>query len=204
MNQPHPQQSYPEQTAPVPTAPKNGLGTTGFVLGLIGLIFSFIPIIGLVAWPLVILGIIFAAVGLGRIRKHRATNKGLTITGLVLSVIGLVICIIWTATATKAVSDLNTEANRSVTVHYEVSGTAKDATITYSTMSGSDLSTNQEQAKLPWSKDVTAQGLVKGGTLTVTTGAGGGNATCKVVVDGKESKTATASGQFATASCNGF
>ncbi|MFI5606224.1 MmpS family transport accessory protein [Amycolatopsis sp. NPDC051903] len=189
----------------MPPAPKNGLGTAGFVLGLIGLIFSFIPIIGLIAWPLVILGIIFAAVGLGRIRKHRATNKGLTITGLVLSVIGLIICIVWAATTTKAVNDLNTEAaNRSVTVHYEVTGSAKDATITYSTMSGSDLSTNQEQTTLPWSKDVTAQGLVKGGTLTVTTGADGGNATCKVVVDGTESKTATANGQFATASCDGF
>jgi hypothetical protein len=44
-------------------ARQNGLGTSGFVLGLIGLIFSPIPIVGVIAWPLVILGLIFSAIG---------------------------------------------------------------------------------------------------------------------------------------------
>jgi hypothetical protein len=205
VNQPTPPigPPYPQEATPTRT-PKNGLGTAGFVLGLIGLIFSFIPIIGVIAWPLVILGIIFAAVGVARVRKHRATNKGLTIAGLILSVAGLVVCIAWAAGTTKAINDVNTEAGRTVTVHYEVSGTAKDATVTYSVANGTNWSTSQEQVQLPWTKDLTSTGLAKGGTLTVTTGAGGGNATCKVVVDGKDTKTADAVGQFATASCDGF
>src|SRR3979411_410233 len=41
---------YQPQMAPAAPAPRNGLGTAGFVLGLIGLIFSPIPFIGVVAW----------------------------------------------------------------------------------------------------------------------------------------------------------
>src|SRR5258705_8300380 len=63
------QSPYPYQTqlAPAP-APRNGLGTAGFVLGLIGLIFSPIPLIGVVAWPLVILGLIFVLLGFSHVR----------------------------------------------------------------------------------------------------------------------------------------
>jgi hypothetical protein len=32
----------------------------------------------------------------------------------------------------------------------------------------------------------------------------GGTVTCKVVVDGKEARTSTATGQFASASCSDF
>ncbi|MGW7532902.1 MmpS family transport accessory protein [Amycolatopsis sp. NPDC054798] len=198
---PPPPAPYPAPPAP----PKNGLGTAGFVLGLVGLIFAFIPVIGVIAWPLVILGIIFSALGFARSRSGKATNKGLSIAGLVLSVLGLVVCIVWLTAFAKAANEINDEANRSVTIHYEVTGTAKDASISYTTIGDGSTSTNQEQPKsLPWSKDMTTKGLFKGGTLSVTTGAEGGDVTCKVVVDGKETKTSKASGNFATASCNGF
>lgn len=95
----------PAPAAPVPAQPKNGLGTAGFVLGLVGLIFAFIPLIGVVAWPLTILGLIFGLIGTMRARSGKATNKGIAISGLVLSIIGLVICIIWTAAFGKAVND---------------------------------------------------------------------------------------------------
>src|ERR1700760_296791 len=101
--------SFPTMpTAPAPQPvqqPKNGLGTTGFVLGLVGLIFSPIPIIGVVAWPLVILGVIFSALGFVRPRSGRATNAGLSIAGLVLSILGLVICILWAVVFTTAAND---------------------------------------------------------------------------------------------------
>ncbi|MCR6483673.1 DUF4190 domain-containing protein [Amycolatopsis sp. OK19-0408] len=84
---------------------KNGLGTAGFVLGLVGLIFAFIPIIGVVAWPLTILGLIFGIIGTLRAGRGQANNKGMAITGTVLSAIGLVICFIWTVALGAAVSD---------------------------------------------------------------------------------------------------
>ena len=184
------------------TKASNGLGTAGFVVGLIGLVLSFIPLIGVVAWPLVILGIIFSAIGISKAAKGRATNKGLAITGLVVSIAGLVVCILWVAVWNKAVDDINEEANREAVIVYEVSGDAPAADITYSTF-GDEMTTNQETVtKLPWRKEVTTTGIVKDGQLIVTTGADGGSVTCKLTVDGKVVKTATASGAFAMATCD--
>ncbi len=184
--------------------PSNGLGTAGFVVGLIGLVFSFIPLIGVVAWPLVILGIVFSAVGIAKASKGRATNKGLAIAGLVVSVVGLVICVLWVAVWNKAVDDVEKEANREAVIVYQVSGDAPSADVTYTTF-GDSMSTSQETVTtLPWAKEVTTTGLVKEGQLIVSTGADGGSVTCTVTVDGKEVRTATASGAFAMASCDSF
>jgi heme/copper-type cytochrome/quinol oxidase subunit 2 len=189
----------PQQT---PEKPSNGLGTSGFVLGLIGLIFSFIPVIGMVAWPLVILGIIFSAIGFNKANKGRATNKGLAITGLVVSIIGLVICIVWAVAFGNAVDDVVDEANREVTIVYEITGDAANVSVTYVTYSDEKSDEQQETAAtLPWSKEVKAKGLVKEGQVIATTGAEGGTVTCKITVDGKEVSTKTATGQFAIADC---
>ncbi|GAB3722024.1 hypothetical protein GCM10027598_36380 [Amycolatopsis oliviviridis] len=96
---------YPYQAAPVTTPPRNGLGTAGFVLGLVGLLFSPIPFIGVIAWPLVIVGLVLAGIGYSRAKSGVATNKGLALTGVILSAVGLVICILWTVVFSKAVVD---------------------------------------------------------------------------------------------------
>ena len=69
-----PIQQYP---APQAAPPRNGLGTAGLVAGLVGLVFSPIPFVGVVAWPLVVLGLILSAVGVARVRAGKATNRGL-------------------------------------------------------------------------------------------------------------------------------
>jgi hypothetical protein len=81
----------------VPAQPQNGLGVAGFVCGLIGLIFSFVPIIGIIAWPLVIIGVVLSGVGLSYASNGRANNKGMAVAGLVVSLIGLFVCILWVA-----------------------------------------------------------------------------------------------------------
>ena len=82
------QQPYPQYGMGVQT-PSNGLGIAGFCLGLIGLLLSFIPILGVIAWFLVIPGVVLSAIGL----KHQP--KGLAIAGLVLSGLGLLVCFLW-------------------------------------------------------------------------------------------------------------
>jgi hypothetical protein len=187
-----------------PVAPRNGLGTAGFVLGLIGLVFSFVPIVGVVAWPLVILGLIFSAIGFSRARSGAATNKGLAIAGVVMSVIGLIMCIVWVAGTSKVASDIDKQANTTVTISYDATGTAKNATVTYSTFSDGGSADGQLDTTLPWHKDVRANGLGRGGVLSVTAGADGGTVTCKVTVDGAVRQTESASGAFATATCGNF
>lgn len=103
---PHP--AFPPQQQ----FPKNGLGTAGFVLGLLAVIFAFIPIIGVIAWPMAILGLIFGIIGINRARQGAATNKGLAVAGTVLAAIGLVICIAWTAALASTADRVSTELDR--------------------------------------------------------------------------------------------
>ncbi|GAA2849548.1 hypothetical protein GCM10010472_03190 [Pseudonocardia halophobica] len=128
--QPYPHQHYPPAgypqvphqrlqhptNAPVhlpPSPPKNGLGTAGFVLGLIALVLSFIPIIGVIALPLSIIGLILGSVGTHRASKGEATNKGLAIAGIATSVLALLICMLWAAAFGNAVDDTRTSASNS-------------------------------------------------------------------------------------------
>lgn len=75
------------QTIIVNQAPKgNSIGTAGFVLAIIGVIFSWVPVFGWIAW---VLGLIFSFVGIFK------EPKGLSIAGLVLSLIGIVILIVF-------------------------------------------------------------------------------------------------------------
>ena len=197
----------PIQQHPAPPAapPRNGLGTAGFVLGLIGLVFAPIPLIGVVAWPLCVLGLILSAVGVARVRSRKATNKGLSIAGIVVSLLGLVVCILWTVVIGKAISDVNEQATAHHTIVYEVSGDAKAVDIDYSTFDRNTILVNSEAgAAVPWTKTVEATGFLAGAQFTATAGPDGGSVTCKVIVDGKEAKTATAAGAGAIANCTGF
>jgi MmpS family membrane protein len=197
-------QYAPNPPQQAPAKPSNGLGLAGFIVGLIGLLLSFIPIIGMVAWPLVILGIVFSAVGIAKASKGRATNKGLSIAGLIVSVIGLIVCILWVAVWNKAVDEVNEEINAEVPIVYEVTGDATGVSITYMEFTnGDDVASKDETADtLPWKKETSAANYVKdGGAVIVSTGEAGGSVTCKMTVDGKVVAEETISGQFAVATC---
>ena len=66
-------------------ASKNGKATTGLVLGIIGLVAWFIPIIGT---PITIIGLVFGIKGL------KSLKRGVAIAGIVLSLIGLLATIV--------------------------------------------------------------------------------------------------------------
>jgi len=89
--------SYQPQPQGYPVQPNNGMGVASMVLGIVGLVFSFLPFIGVIAWPLVILGVIFGAVGINKAGQVPGMPKGTAIAGLTCSLVGLVICILWVA-----------------------------------------------------------------------------------------------------------
>jgi hypothetical protein len=202
-----PMTQYPVQPQPpAPPPAQNGMGVAAFVLGLLGLLFSFIPVIGVIAWPMVITGLVLGLVGLGRAKRGRATNKGLAVASIVLSALGLVVCVAWVVLFGKVASDSVVEANREAAIVYELSGDAKDVTVSYTTFGDNTATTPQQEAvtSLPWQKDFKVKGLLKGGSVSASTGAEGGSLTCKVTVDGVVKKTETATGQFAVVTCTGF
>tara|TARA_B110000483_G_scaffold184918_1_gene218731 strand:+ start:185 stop:487 length:303 start_codon:yes stop_codon:yes gene_type:complete len=63
----------------------NGIGTAGFVLALIALFLGWVPILGWIIW---LLGLILSLVGVFK------TPKGLSIAGLIISLIGVILLIV--------------------------------------------------------------------------------------------------------------
>lgn len=93
QNQPYPQAAYGVPPAYgyapqviVHQTPSNGLGVGGFVCGLLGLIFFWVPFFGLV---LGLLGLILGGAGISSGRKSGA-GIGLAIAGLVLGLVSLI------------------------------------------------------------------------------------------------------------------
>ncbi len=63
----------------------NGIGTTGFIIALMGLFTSWIPVLGWILW---VLGALFSLIGLFK------TPRGLAIAGFIISFFGLIILLL--------------------------------------------------------------------------------------------------------------
>ncbi|WP_399889670.1 DUF4190 domain-containing protein [Streptomyces sp. BBFR51] len=75
----------------MPMQPSNGMGTTGLVLGIIGVVCSLTFFLWIFGVVLGVLGIIFGAIGRGKAHRGEATNKGAATAGLVLGITATVI-----------------------------------------------------------------------------------------------------------------
>jgi hypothetical protein len=67
------------------------MGTTGLVLGIIGLALSWIPIVGVLSFVFGILGLIFGSIGISRAARGLADNKSAAIAGVVTSGLAIVV-----------------------------------------------------------------------------------------------------------------
>jgi ABC-type transport system involved in cytochrome bd biosynthesis fused ATPase/permease subunit len=90
-----PYPSYQQQYYRPYVPHQNGMGVAGFTLGFIGLLFSFVPLVGVVAWPLVILGMIASGLGLSKTHRGQANKLGYAVAGLLTSATGLIVCMTW-------------------------------------------------------------------------------------------------------------
>ena len=87
-NPQHPQPA--QQMPPIPQS-KSGMAIAGFVLGIIALLTSFLPIINNFSFFLAILGMIFGIVGMVGISKGKKSGKGLAIAAIVICVVSGVV-----------------------------------------------------------------------------------------------------------------
>ena len=79
-------------TAPAaPAAPKNGAASKGLVFGILTFVLSWIPFL---PYLFGLLGLIFSIVGLA---KRGAPGKGKAVAGLILSVLGTIVAIVFQA-----------------------------------------------------------------------------------------------------------
>jgi hypothetical protein len=108
------QQTYaphPGQQPPSPAKNSNGLATAGFILGLLGLLGSWIPVLNILGIILGVLGVVLAGVGLAKSKKANA-GKGLAIAGIVLGALAVIFAILINAVFVGAVDDAIDESTK--------------------------------------------------------------------------------------------
>lgn len=79
-NAPYGYPGYPGVPVP-PPAPRNGVGTAALIVGILAVLFSCTIIGGLIGG---IAAVILGAVGLSRVKRAEADNRGVAISGLAL------------------------------------------------------------------------------------------------------------------------
>lgn len=181
---------------------KNGLGTAALVLGIIGIVFAFIPFLDFGSGIIPLIGLILGLVGLTHLPKKPAVIGSIVAgVGVVLSIIMMVTYIAIFFNAAKQVEKDNSAP---VSVIYSVTGSGSDASVTYSTYTNGSSGTNQATSvALPFSKTVTGTKGWSNYALTATNGQNDtGDISCKITVAGKVVSTQTSSGAFATVACS--
>jgi membrane-bound ClpP family serine protease len=83
-----PQEGRPDASGT--PAPRNGLGLSALILGVIAILTCWIVIGGLFGLIAIVLGVL----GASRARRGRATNRGVAIAGIVTGALGLVVAIV--------------------------------------------------------------------------------------------------------------
>lgn len=93
QQQPSQQQIIINQVVPK----HNGVGTAGFVLALLGLFLSWIPVVGWVLWAL---GLLLSFIGIFK------SPRGLAIAGFIISVIDIILLVVLAGSLASIVSSL--------------------------------------------------------------------------------------------------
>jgi hypothetical protein len=88
---------------PATSVQSNGPATASLVLGIVGVVFGFVPILGLI---LGLLGIVFAYLGFKRADAANGVGRGLAIAGLVLGIIATAMGIVFFAVLETVTRDI--------------------------------------------------------------------------------------------------
>lgn len=91
--------------AATPQLSKTGLGIAGFVLGIIALATSFLPIINNFSAMLAVVGFVLALVGTIACVKGRKAGKGLSIAGVVMNAIAFIVVLATQSMYSSAIDD---------------------------------------------------------------------------------------------------
>ena len=67
------------------------MGIASLVLGIVGLVFSFIPCLGTYGIFLTVPGVVLGAIAISKAKKNGGQGKGVAVAGLVCAIIGSVI-----------------------------------------------------------------------------------------------------------------
>ncbi|MFI9050128.1 DUF4190 domain-containing protein [Streptomyces sp. NPDC053427] len=112
--------------APAPQAARNGLGVAALVLGIIGALSGIPMFLFWIAGPLGVLSLIFGIVGMGRVKKGQATNKGVAVTGTILGALAIILAIVGVIVSMLVVKGAVDEATKEIEKQTGSSSATKD------------------------------------------------------------------------------
>lgn len=223
-----PQQPVMQQPQPHRVEEKHmsALGITAFVLGVIALVLSWIPIINNVAFIFALAGVIFGCFALYATRKNgKKKGRGLVIAAVIISLIsgGVVLytqSVYSTAVdnASKSIDEASKKAQHesdnlergivnegAKELKLQVTISNGNAEVTY----GKDGGTSNETAAGQWEKTITGDGAQKDWTLSAYPSFDIDNetpadtqVTCTITVDGKQVSHQEATGDNANVYCS--
>ncbi|MCD2187758.1 hypothetical protein [Actinomycetospora soli] len=78
-----------------PVPPANPLATAGFTVALVGAVLALLPVVGVVSWLLCPVGLGLSVAGVVAARSRSDVGRGLGIAGVVLGVVGLLVCTLY-------------------------------------------------------------------------------------------------------------
>ncbi|NWF29916.1 DUF4352 domain-containing protein [Streptomyces sp. PKU-EA00015] len=107
---PHGAWTYGAPGAPAPV--RNGLGTAALVLGIIGAVTGFVPLLFWLGGLLGLLALVLGLLGRGRAKRGEATNKGAATAGAILGLIAMIVGVVIGIATVKAVDDAVDDLNK--------------------------------------------------------------------------------------------
>ena len=70
------------------------MGIAGMILGILAIIFVWIPFIGLIAIPMVAIGLPLSIIGFRNARRQD-TGAGMAIAGMVTNIVAMAVILLW-------------------------------------------------------------------------------------------------------------
>ncbi|QPZ38305.1 MmpS family transport accessory protein [Paramicrobacterium chengjingii] len=209
-------QFAPAQPQPPEQKTGNGLGVAALVVGIVAIVGAFIPFVNYASGFIAFVGLVLGIIALCLKGKRKGSAIAGTIISAVALILSIVMAMVYTAVFATAVSESidktiaedEAKASQEIVVVYEVTGDAKDASVTYSTYNDGSAGTEQATGTtLPFTKEIT----VKAGgdfdwssySLIAMNGLGDtGEISCSITVDGEVVSEQTSSGELASATCS--
>ena len=146
----------PRAATPQPL-PHSAMAIAGLVLGILGLLTSFLPIINNFSFILGILGLVFAGVGMTGCLRGKRTGKAMAIAALVLNILTVVVVLASQAAMSAAIDG----AQKALEGAAAVSSTAAAASTTGQSSTDQPADASSSTTDLPLGTEVTlSNGLV--------------------------------------------
>lgn len=76
-----------------PVRRRNGVGTAALVVGVVSLVLAVLVIFAALAIPLGIIAAILGGIGMSRVSKGQADNRGHAVTGLITGLLAIVVAV---------------------------------------------------------------------------------------------------------------